>query len=67
MNKILFILALLLSTSLFSAYQVGDFVRDMTWQDTNLEGATVVTYNHTLSGMIDTDKKVLFLNFFYPG
>jgi len=64
--KKLLVLALALTASLFGAYGVGDKVPEMTWQDTNLDGTTVVTYDHSLNNMIGTEKKVLLMTYFYP-
>jgi len=64
--KKLLVLALTLVASLFGAYGVGDLVTDFNWQDTNLEGSTVTTYSHNLTNMIGTEKKVLFMTYFYP-
>lgn len=68
MKKTIALVAMLLMAAYsFAAYQVGDFVTDFSFQDTNLEGSNVVTYDHTVSGMTGTDKKVLFMTYFFPG
>lgn len=65
MKKML-ILTLAIVSSLFGEYQVGDFVPDFSWQDTNLEGTNIITYNHNLSGLVGQEKKVLLMTYFYP-
>jgi len=64
--KHLVVIILSLASLLFSAYKVGDYVPDFSFQDTNLDGSSIATYNHTLTELTGTDKQVLLMTYFYP-
>ncbi|MBS3741902.1 MAG: hypothetical protein KGY75_09875 [Candidatus Cloacimonetes bacterium] len=54
MKKIIALLVLMIiSTSLFAAYQVGDVVDDFTWTDNT-------STTHSIYDLIDSEKIVLF-------
>jgi len=54
MKKIIALLVLMIiSTSLFAAYQIGDVVDDFTWTDNT-------STTHSIYDLIDSEKIVLF-------
>ena len=66
-KTIVFMAILLLMNYSFAGYEVGDVLEDFNFQDTNLENGNVVTYNRNLTDLTANQKKVLFINYFFPG
>ncbi|PID28065.1 MAG: hypothetical protein CR982_04745 [Candidatus Cloacimonadota bacterium] len=66
MEKIILLIALFV-TSLSAAYNVGDVVEDLTWEDSNLDAdGNIVVTQRSLHEIIDSGKVVL-IDFGFTG